>query len=610
MTTRPTWSSGASPPSPATTPSAGLIRVDNPNGTYRTVEFDPWHQVSSDENDTVLASAWYAARPGRPARRRRGRRRHQGRRARRHPERRPISTPSAGCSGPSPTTGRRASTRPLVDPRHRRPGPRHHRRARPGRPHPGLRPGRRRDPPGQRRRRRALAAPRRRRAAPAGLGQPRPADPRQLRRAPPPDRPLRHGRLGRRTTRRADHLRRDARRRPGPRTCGAPPTSTSTKPASPTTAQRDFKGNVAHRHPPASRRLPRRRRLDAEPTARHRDVHHHQRLRRAQPAGHRHHPRRQHHQPRLQRAQPAGRGHRQPARRRRSHRLRHRHHLRRQGPAPEPRLRQRRRHHLHLRPRHVPAHRPQHHPAQRPGAAAGPVLHLRPGRQHHPAERRRPADHLLRQPDRHTRAPTTPTTPSTASPDAAGREHIGQTGQPQTTWDDAARADVPLPTDGQAMRTYTETYAYDPVGNFQSVVHTAANGNWTRTLRLRRTQQPARPPTASPPPQSARQPTPTPTTRTATSPPCRTCPSWSGTGKTSCTPRPGRPFTDRAAADHLLPLRRRRPARPQGHRRPERPRSSHAAHLPRRLRGLPRVRRPRGRSPSSARACTSATARG
>jgi RHS repeat-associated protein len=43
-------------------PLSRAIRVDNPNGTYRTVEFDPWHTVSSDENDTVLGSTWYAAR--------------------------------------------------------------------------------------------------------------------------------------------------------------------------------------------------------------------------------------------------------------------------------------------------------------------------------------------------------------------------------------------------------------------------------------------------------------------------------------------------------------------------------------------------------------------
>jgi RHS repeat-associated protein len=64
---------------------------------------------------------------------------------------------------------------------------------------------------------------------------------------------------------------------------------------------------------------------------------------------------------------------------------------------------------------------------------------------------------------------------------ATGREHIGQAGAPQTDWNDSARISVPLPTDGQAMRNYTETYSYDEVGNITSVVHTAAGGNWTRS---------------------------------------------------------------------------------------------------------------------------------
>ena len=64
---------------------------------------------------------------------------------------------------------------------------------------------------------------------------------------------------------------------------------------------------------------------------------------------------------------------------------------------------------------------------------------------------------------------------------ATGREHIGQAAQPQTSWDDSARISVPLPTDGQAMRNYTETYTYDAVSNITTVVHAAANGNWTRT---------------------------------------------------------------------------------------------------------------------------------
>ncbi len=64
---------------------------------------------------------------------------------------------------------------------------------------------------------------------------------------------------------------------------------------------------------------------------------------------------------------------------------------------------------------------------------------------------------------------------------ADGREHIGQLAEPQTTWDDKFRISLPHPNDGQAMRNYHEGYQYDPVGNILGVIHTAANGNWTRT---------------------------------------------------------------------------------------------------------------------------------
>ena len=63
---------------------------------------------------------------------------------------------------------------------------------------------------------------------------------------------------------------------------------------------------------------------------------------------------------------------------------------------------------------------------------------------------------------------------------ADGREHIGQLSQPQTTWDDQFRVHLPQPGDGQAMRSYTEQYHYDAVGNFLQLIHQAANGNWTR----------------------------------------------------------------------------------------------------------------------------------
>ena len=65
--------------------------------------------------------------------------------------------------------------------------------------------------------------------------------------------------------------------------------------------------------------------------------------------------------------------------------------------------------------------------------------------------------------------------------EATGREHIGQAAKPQTTWSDEGRVKLAHPQDGQAMRTYQERYQYDPVGNFEQLVHTAANGNWTRS---------------------------------------------------------------------------------------------------------------------------------
>jgi RHS repeat-associated protein len=63
---------------------------------------------------------------------------------------------------------------------------------------------------------------------------------------------------------------------------------------------------------------------------------------------------------------------------------------------------------------------------------------------------------------------------------AEGREHIDQAAQPQTTWNDRFRVRLPQPGDGRAMRHYSEEYRYDPVGNFLQLIHSAANGNWTR----------------------------------------------------------------------------------------------------------------------------------
>jgi RHS repeat-associated protein len=64
--------------------------------------------------------------------------------------------------------------------------------------------------------------------------------------------------------------------------------------------------------------------------------------------------------------------------------------------------------------------------------------------------------------------------------EATGREHIGQAEQPETSWDDEFRVNLPHASDGQAMRNYTQQYFYDAVGNFERFIHQAANGNWTR----------------------------------------------------------------------------------------------------------------------------------
>jgi RHS repeat-associated protein len=63
---------------------------------------------------------------------------------------------------------------------------------------------------------------------------------------------------------------------------------------------------------------------------------------------------------------------------------------------------------------------------------------------------------------------------------ATGREHIGQISQPQTSWNDEFRVNLPHPNDGQAMRRYNERYEYDEVGNILRLIHQATNGDWTR----------------------------------------------------------------------------------------------------------------------------------
>jgi RHS repeat-associated protein len=72
---------------------------------------------------------------------------------------------------------------------------------------------------------------------------------------------------------------------------------------------------------------------------------------------------------------------------------------------------------------------------------------------------------------------------------ATGREHIGQVSQPQTSWNDEFRVHLPSPTDGQAMRRYTEEYRYDTVGNFVALIHRAAQGDWTRSYTYEESSQ-------------------------------------------------------------------------------------------------------------------------
>ncbi|MEW5744517.1 MAG: SpvB/TcaC N-terminal domain-containing protein [Nitrospirota bacterium] len=72
---------------------------------------------------------------------------------------------------------------------------------------------------------------------------------------------------------------------------------------------------------------------------------------------------------------------------------------------------------------------------------------------------------------------------------AGGREHIGQVGQPETTWNDAFRSRQAHPQDGQAMRNYTEQYEYDDDGNILKLIHQAADRNWTRTYAYDETSQ-------------------------------------------------------------------------------------------------------------------------
>ncbi|MEK6283555.1 MAG: SpvB/TcaC N-terminal domain-containing protein [Acidobacteriota bacterium] len=70
---------------------------------------------------------------------------------------------------------------------------------------------------------------------------------------------------------------------------------------------------------------------------------------------------------------------------------------------------------------------------------------------------------------------------------ASGREHLGQTADKQLKpprqidHDDSFRMNLPHPGDGNAMGNYNERYEYDSVGNILQMIHEARlGGGWTR----------------------------------------------------------------------------------------------------------------------------------
>ena len=69
--------------------------------------------------------------------------------------------------------------------------------------------------------------------------------------------------------------------------------------------------------------------------------------------------------------------------------------------------------------------------------------------------------------------------------EASGREHIGQStfrpAPPGGNYRDYPFEGAANSADLEALRNYSEQYDYDSVGNFNRMIHQAADGNWTRT---------------------------------------------------------------------------------------------------------------------------------
>ena len=61
---------------------------------------------------------------------------------------------------------------------------------------------------------------------------------------------------------------------------------------------------------------------------------------------------------------------------------------------------------------------------------------------------------------------------------ASGREHSSLGTQPDSV--PPTMAGLPHPNDANALRTYTETYSYDAVGNLLGLAHATSGGGWTR----------------------------------------------------------------------------------------------------------------------------------
>jgi RHS repeat-associated protein len=77
--------------------------------------------------------------------------------------------------------------------------------------------------------------------------------------------------------------------------------------------------------------------------------------------------------------------------------------------------------------------------------------------------------------------------------EARGREHVDQSAflvnPPKGNYRDYPFAGAVQPSDPRALRNYTEQYVYDAVGNFQRMIHQAANGGWTRTYAYNEASQ-------------------------------------------------------------------------------------------------------------------------